>query len=241
MLGSLCLLPGNARAAQSLDTCAGFIDTLPAVISTQGVWCLRHDLATSMPSGSAINISTNNVTIDCNDFKIGGLGAGNASTTYGIHAASRQNVTARHCNVCGFHTGIYVYGGAGHLVEDNRLDNNLAFGIFLSADNSLVQRNRVFDTGGFAGTYYSYGIFTVADTLENTVSGVFATATDTTPYGIAAHGSGTTVHGNRVRGLAVAGAGYATGIRLYCANSTADGNRSRHTSPRPVGASWGYY
>ena len=136
VLGSLCLLPGNARAAQSYDNCAGFIDSLPATISTQGVWCLRKDLATSMTSGNAINITTNNVTIDCNDFKIGGLGAGNASTTSGIYANNRQNVTVRHCNVRGFHYGIIFNGGAGHLVEDNRLDNSLYRGIYVSGDNN---------------------------------------------------------------------------------------------------------
>ena len=55
----------SAYAAQSYDSCAGFIDSLPATITTQGTWCLRGDLATSVTSGNAITIATNNVTIDC--------------------------------------------------------------------------------------------------------------------------------------------------------------------------------
>src|SRR5690606_3370431 len=108
--------------------------------STQGTWCLRKNLATNITSGAAIAIATNNVTIDCNDFKIGGLAAGDGSSARGIQGHGRQNATVRHCNVRGFYYGIYISGGAGHLVEDNRLDNNLYFGIYLlNGTNNLVQ------------------------------------------------------------------------------------------------------
>src|SRR5690606_24652633 len=88
-LAALLLLGGlaatqPARAAQSYDACTGFIDSVPATISTQGVWCLRKDLSTNITSGNAITIATNNVTIDCNDFKLGGLAAGNGSNAFGI-------------------------------------------------------------------------------------------------------------------------------------------------------------
>ena len=33
-----------AQAAESYDNCTGFIDSLPATISTHGVWCLRKNL-----------------------------------------------------------------------------------------------------------------------------------------------------------------------------------------------------
>jgi hypothetical protein len=51
-----------ALAAESYDNCTGFIDPLPAVITTQGTWCLRKDLRTAVASGHAITIATNNVT-----------------------------------------------------------------------------------------------------------------------------------------------------------------------------------
>ncbi len=77
LLGGLTLQP--AHAAESYDNCTGFIDSVPATITTQGTWCLRKNLATNITTGNAITIATNNVTIDCNDFKIGGLAAGSAS------------------------------------------------------------------------------------------------------------------------------------------------------------------
>src|SRR5687768_16439274 len=108
-----------AHAAESYDNCTGFIETLPATISTQGTWCLKHDVSTAITSGNAITIAANNVTLDCNDFKVGGLAAGDSSAANGVYAASRLNATVRQCGVRGFSQGIWL-DGAGHLVEDNR-------------------------------------------------------------------------------------------------------------------------
>ena len=228
VLGGLGLVPGTARAAQSYDNCTGFIDSVPTTIGKAGAWCLRKDVSTANTSGAAITINANNVTIDCNDFKVGGLVAGDGSLANGIYADNRQNVTVRHCNVRGFYRGIHLTGGAGHLVEDNRLDNNLHTGIYVSGDNTLVQRNRVFDTGGSPGNNYASGITSTADTLDNTVSGVFVDPTINTysvSAGIDALGKGTAVHGNRVRGLVVAGTGIARGILSTASGITIDGNQ----------------
>ncbi|MDN5781750.1 MAG: hypothetical protein L0H23_06975, partial [Luteimonas sp.] len=86
LLASALFLPTSALAAESYDNCSHFIDSVPATISSQGVWCMRKDASTAITSGNAITISANNVVIDCNHFKIGGLAAGNASDAYGILA-----------------------------------------------------------------------------------------------------------------------------------------------------------
>ncbi len=238
MLGGLFLLPVNARAAQSYDSCVGFIDSLPVTISTQGTWCLRKDLATSMSSGVAINIATNNVTIDCNDFKIGGLAAGNTSVARGIFAGGRNNITVRHCAIRGFYYGIHISYGAGHLVEDNRLDNNLNTGIHVMGDNNRVRRNAVYDTGGYPGMNASYGILAAAHLIDNTVDGVFATATTSYPTGISVEGYGNEARGNQVSGLALAGSGNAMGIYAADSGIRLAGN---HVSGTAVTAGWGIY
>jgi len=208
--------PTAVLAAESHDNCSGFIDSLPATIGKQGVWCLRKDQSTANTSGDAITINANNVIIDCNDFKIGGLAAGNISQTIGIHAVDRQNATVRHCNVRGFHHGIRLQGGAGHLVEDNRLDNNLYVGIFVSGDNNRVRRNAVYDTGGAVGgiSHSPVGIFAYASIVDNDVQGVFSSVTPSWPVGIYAFGSA--VNDNRVAGVepnvSNNGSGYAMGI-----------------------------
>jgi parallel beta-helix repeat protein len=223
------LLPAAAHAAQSYDNCNNFIDSLPTTISTQGVWCLRHDLATNITSGFAIDIEANNVTIDCNDFKLGGLAAGNSSTTAGIYANSVQNVTVRHCGIRGFLQGIFLNGGGGHLLEDNRLDNNLSMGIYLDGDNSIVRGNRVFDTGGALDVVSSYGIFARGAILDNTVFGVsgdFAdTAANSSAFGIGVMFAGPAlVDGNRVSGLASKGAGIIKGIFVDTDSSSITNN-----------------
>lgn len=215
--------------AETVHACTGFVTSVPTTITAQGVWCMRQDLSTSLSSGAAIAIAANNVTLDCNGFKLGGLSAGDASSATGIHANGRNNVTVRNCNIRGFLHGVHLtsdgdyYASAGHLVEDNRFDNNLYAGIWITGENNVVRRNRVFDTGGAPGRDASYGIVADAELVGNTVRGVFATAANTYPSGIYAAGPGQ-VRDNLVSGLQVAGNGHATGIQAAGPYSRASGN-----------------
>ena len=234
-----------ARAAESYDGCAGFIDSLPATIATQGVWCLRKDLSTAMASGAAITIATNNVTIDCNDFKLGGLAAGNASTTRGIQAQSRQNLTVRNCALRGFYNGIELVGdaGGGHLVEHNRLDQNLVRGIHIEGENNLVRDNRVFDTGGSVSSTTAWGMGGSADFIGNTVSGGFVASEATQfVYGILLTGPGS-ARDNIVRGLlhSEAATGNATGIRVGSLGSGVTIQHNHVTAAEPAFDGYGIW
>ena len=225
----LFALPRAAQAAEGYDNCTGFITSLPVVISTQGTWCLKQDLATAITSGKAIDIQTNNVTIDCNGYKIGGLAGGTSSNAYGIYADTRQNITVRNCGIRGYYFGINLIGsgGAGHLVEDNRLDNNLLEGIVVKGDNNTVRRNRVYDTGGHTpatGFDFGIGIDADANIIDNTVSGVFGNLTDSSNDGIIINGKGTEARGNQVSGLTAAGSGNAVGILVNGLYDTARDN-----------------
>lgn len=216
----LVALVPHAHAAESYDNCTDFIDALPATISTQGTWCLRADVGTAITNGNAVTIAANNVTIDCNNFKIGGLAAGHGSTAVGIHADDRQNATIRQCNIRGFHKGIKITG-AGNLVEDNRLDHNLAIAIQLYGENNLARRNLVYDTGGSPGQH-TYGIMVYGSAVENVISGVFSVATNGQAYGIVANGEGAEVRDNRVRKLEPTGAAF--GVLLGSNDGAAIGN-----------------
>src|SRR5690606_12142559 len=180
LLGLLWLAPAPATAADSFDSCTGYIDSLPATISSQGVWCLRGHLSTGISSGDAISINTNNVTIDCNDFKLGGLSAGITTKAYGIHAYDRQNITVRNCSIRGFWIGIDLsgYTAAGHVVRDNRLDNITSTAISVWGPGSTARNNIVRDTGGSPDSSTVYGIFLWegASAIDNTISGVYAAA-----------------------------------------------------------------
>jgi nitrous oxidase accessory protein NosD len=194
-----------ARAAESLDACVGYINSLPAVISTQGTWCMAGDLATGIASGKAIEVTTNNVTIDCNHFKLGGLAAGLGTNTFGIFAAPRNNVTVRNCNVRGFLTGIALVGD-GHLVENNRLDGNTGYSVYMFSDGGLVRDNLITNTGlGTAGgspvgIYGGDGI----DIIDNEIVNVTAApGASTGADGIFISASlGALIKGNRIRDVA---------------------------------------
>jgi len=205
---------GPAPAAESYDNCTGFIDSVPAVISAKGTWCLRRNLATAMASGAAIDIRTSNVVIDCNDFKIGGLAAGTATETSGILARSLQNIVVRQCTIRGFLRGIDIDGfGANHLVEDNRLEGNTGSAIHVSGEGSVVRGNLVYGTGGSPASAAS-GIETwfAVDVIGNTISGVVPGPGEGPVHGILQHvNEGGTIAGNRIRGLA-ASAGGSYGI-----------------------------
>jgi parallel beta-helix repeat protein len=201
----LLLAPAVSHAAESFDNCTGFIDSLPAVISTQGTWCVRHDLSTAITGGNAITVSTNNVTIDCNNYKLGDLAAGAGTEAVGIYGSPVLNTTVRRCNIRGFAWGLYITGG-GNTIEDNRFDGNTFTAIELEGDGSVVRRNSVVDTGGstsilIGGT--AMGIITVnsVDVQDNTVSGVAAGA-GAAAAGINSHDNPDgTIARNRVRGL----------------------------------------
>lgn len=222
LAGLWATAPSDARA-ETYNTCKGFITSLPATISTQGTWCLSQDVTTAITSGSAIEITTNNVTIDCNNFKIGGLAAGDASRTLGIHSLDKLNITIRNCTIRGFYGGTWLQGGAstsgGHLVEDNRFDNNLQTGLEVQGDGSTVRGNFIYDTGGAVGQTSAHGLITMydVDVIDNTIADVTSLVD---PYGMAILSNyGGVVTGNRIRGLWTVN-GYYNRIGIFANGNT---------------------
>ena len=212
-LASACALaPAKAETTRCTE-----ITSLPATITTQGAYCLHKDLSTNVNSGAAIEIKTNNVTLDCNGWKVGGLSAGISTDARGIYASNRQNITIRNCGVRGFRTGIYIGGGAGHLIEDNRVDNSTGVGIQLSGDAITMRRNRIIDTGGKPGSVSSYGIYlsgTGTSISDNQVVNVTVTGDSSGNgyvYGIVFTGTGHEIARNQFINLIPAGTGKAYG------------------------------
>jgi len=214
--GASVLRPVPSLAAESYDNCTGFITSVPATITTQGVWCMDRDLSTAIASGHAITVATNNVTIDCNHFKLGGLQAGPETQAGGIHSYDRLNVTVRNCNIRGFLRGVYLGYGGGHLVESSRFDGNTHMGILLEqTPGSIIRNNLVIDTGGSLAIFRATGIRAQSgvDVIDNTVIGVAPAADNQNATGIETdQNSRGSVAGNRVRGLQSTGTGVDRGI-----------------------------
>jgi hypothetical protein len=220
-------LPLPARAAESYDNCTGFIDTVPASITTPGTWCLRRNLDTAITSGIAIRIANHDVTLDCNHFTIDGFEGGAETHAYGVYAGNQFNVSIRNCNIRGFRMGIMLVSDAagiapGHLVERNILVGNRTDGIWVRGTGSTVRGNRVLDTGGWTAVgepgvpQPASGItaWNGVDVIDNTVDGVAPTSGDASAaYGIRTINNGAaSVNGNRIRGLAPYNGATAYGI-----------------------------
>src|SRR5690349_23359353 len=87
------LLGGGAQAAQDRDACTGTIATLPATLSTPGTWCLAGDLATAQATGAAITLDADDLTLDCNGFRLDGQAAGLATQATGILGLGHDRLT----------------------------------------------------------------------------------------------------------------------------------------------------
>jgi len=216
-----------ARGAHSYDTCTGYVDSLPATLSSPGLWCLRRNLSIGQDSGAAITIAANNVTVDCNDFKLDGLGAGLDTLAFGILAQGRANTTVRHCAVRGFYVGIRLVG-SGHLVEDNRFVGNTHNAIWTDGDGTTIRRNHIFDTGGGTQAPYDVALETsgVVDLLDNTIAGVAPSANFPNAYARAVRAlkaDGSVIAGNLIRDLvAVNDATYGINVSRWPAYSVND-------------------
>ena len=201
-LVGLCLavFAGPAPAAASYDGCTETIKSLPAVITTQGTWCLESDFSTSMATGSAITIAANNITIDCNGHKLGGISAGTSTLATGIGATGRLNATVRDCTIRGFAWGVNL-GGFGHLVEDSTFDVNRIAGIQVVGGDAVIRRNRIVNTGGHAVSTAASAITVTgtSDIVDNSIVGVATVDGLTAATGIfQAAGPGGTVARNRI-------------------------------------------
>lgn len=200
------------------------ITTLPYIISTQGVYCLTGHLSTGITTGNAITINTNNVVLDVNGFKLGGLSAGLGTQAIGIFANQRQNITIKNGTVRGFYIGIWLSDSLavpvsqGHVIEDIRADQNTWMGMEISGMGNIIRNNQVVTTGGTTVPSASTNIYGIqifgpaARVLNNDVTDVFAQGTGNA-HGISlvASGSNSVVAGNRVIDITAPG-GNAYGI-----------------------------
>jgi hypothetical protein len=202
MLPVALLLLWTLPAAAEITNCTA-ITSLPATISAPGIYCLTADLSTSDPNVFAITINASSVTLDLNGHKLGGLGAGPATTAYGIYAKDRKNLTIRNGTIRGFLTGINLQdagASSGHLVEDLRLDGNTQMCASIAGAGSIFQRNQVVNTGGSTLVPYTWALNAQGAgvrVLENDIVDTFSQSSVSTVVQLQ-HAPGAVVRGNRI-------------------------------------------
>ena len=206
-LAAALSLPATTRAAESFDACTATITSLPVVIASGGRYCLVADVATPMASGNAINIDSNNVTIDCNGFKIGNLAAGAGTDTTGI-LVDRLNTTVVGCHFRGFEAPIVGVGAHGARIEDNLFEGGHYYGLYMAGDGTSIRGNRFVDIGGANGGE-AIRVAGRGEIRGNTIDGVAPQAGNTA--GIVGYGDFLVID-NTIRGLVAHIAGNESGI-----------------------------
>jgi hypothetical protein len=161
------LVSGTAVRADETTWCNFFITSLPYTISVQGHYCFDRNLSTAITTGNAITVNSDFVTLDLNNFKLGGGSAGLATEAVGIHSFDRSNLTVRGGNIRGFAFGILVDGttpasAQNVVIEHNVVDGNTKAGIVVAGKAAVIRHNLVSNTGGsttVASVYCATGTF----------------------------------------------------------------------------------
>ena len=228
---------GTFSAAAEVTECTE-ITSVPTTISRGGIYCFKGDIGTNLTSGSAITIAANNVTIEMNGYRLGGLAAGAATEASGISSDSRRNVTVRNGILRGFLRGIEVKGetSASHLYEDLLVDGNRFIGIEIRGSAHIVKNNRVTNTGPSAlGTFESAAIrastFSRSEITGNKVVNVTAGSGSIGSFGIDVRsGQQVEVLNNSVTNILGAGTEYQGIVLGSVVDSLIENNRVINTS-----------
>lgn len=221
-----------ARVAQAETVNCTAITALPHTITTSGTYCLTGSLSTSITSGTAIRIDTDDVALDLNGFTLDGSGGGAASIAHGISSYGRSNITVRNGTLKGFYSGAVIHSltapyddARANIVEDLRVTGSLQKGIVFSGTGSIVRRNIVSNTGGTT-TYPSLPVYGIhvrgAGNLvtDNRVLDTDATLeANTDAAGIyITYSPGLVIRGNTVSNTVASGTSY--GIRVNVAGAS---------------------
>ena len=190
------------------------ITSLPTVISSQGVYCLKRNFFPRITSGHAIEINANNVTIDLNGFRLKGRN-GASTEANGIYADQRQNITIKNGIVQGFKNAIYLRDGIPHTTSKNHriegvlVQHSSVSGIQVFGYGSIVRGNRVINLGR-NGTCGAYGISVAGPStrvVDNDVSDARSGQCQATGI-LMKYADGGVIRDNRVDGVS---SGNATG------------------------------
>jgi hypothetical protein len=130
------------------------ITSVPFTINASGIYCLKSDLNTNINTGAAITVSADNVVIDLNGHVLSNNGPGAATQARGIYGLNHRDVTVRNGTVRLFHTCVWLDEtfpatiNRTHIIEDMKIENCRARGMWIIGQSSTVRRNVVRDVLG---------------------------------------------------------------------------------------------
>lgn len=197
----LALVPSTSVLADT--TVCTPITSVPFTAAQPGVYCLDRNLTAAAGASYAIQITSDDVSVDLNGYTLSGSnGSGTGITAQGVN---RRNVTVRNGTVRAFAVGVWIGPGEGHYVERIAAEGNTHVGIFLHGRGS-VRDCEVSRTGGsvvggaFGAGIYGIGLYAQGSSATNNSVVDTGTDFDTVPaYGIYVWGARrSTIEGNRV-------------------------------------------
>lgn len=139
-------LLGGGLPAHAQTQCTTKIAAVPFTIIASGNYCFDKHLATAATAAAtanAITINTDYVTLDLNGFKLDGPAAA-PGTRKGIYAANRKGIVIRNGVIRGFARGVSLEGtGSSHVVEELRVEQSAAAGIWMEGSGVVVRGCKV--------------------------------------------------------------------------------------------------
>jgi Periplasmic copper-binding protein (NosD) len=218
------------------------ITSLPATITSTGVYCLTQDLVTNISSGSAITIDANSVILDLNGHKLGGQAGGLATFARGVYAVNHRNITVKNGTIRGFYFSVYLLDSSadlsasvGNVIEDIRAESNTFAGIVSYGRGGVVRKCQVANTGGtsLSASAPAHGIIAAGPgyrVLNNDVTDTVA-APGAESHGITMYAaSGAVVEGNRVSNTTTLPSSTGIYVNFDATDAMIVDNRISHTS-----------
>ncbi len=117
------VLFGSAQnvSAADIDSCS--------VLDTAGeTYVLTQDI-TNSANTVCMNVTADNVTLDCNGYSIDGV---YSSNTYGVYAHTNKNVTVTNCNITDWWYGVYMNKNFDSLVFKSNFTHNY-YGVMIAS------------------------------------------------------------------------------------------------------------
>ncbi len=212
---TICIM----NAAVATAACKG-IRKVPYKIMKPGSYCLKRNLTfkDKGTDGAAISINGDNVTLNFSGYKICTNGFNEQTEAIGVSAEDYDNISIRNGMTCGFHTGVRLSGGTGHVIEDMQIDLSYTRAIaVINAESVIVRKNRITRTGGNGLNVSAYGILVYegseARVIDNDVSNTSRNLSDSQrAYGISITGDTSIAENNRVTN--------STDYGIYFSNNT---------------------
>jgi len=211
------------------------VDASPAS-ATSGTLMIDTDTTLTEDHSGSIVINADDITLDCDEYSVTGLGSGE-----GILLNGRTGVTVKNCHVTGFTEGFVLTGSSGNTLKRNTASDNslIGFALFESSWNNLVHNIATGNQEGFGLTASAENILKGNRANHNVFDGfLLQNSTDNilkanrasdnaVGFSLESSSAGNTLRGNTADGNGVGFEDGSTGSGTAGTANTYNGNKCK--------------